>query len=29
MPYTAQQLSDLQDIRDVLHSYCRAIRPRR
>ncbi len=25
MPYTAQQLSDLQDIRDVLHSYCRAI----
>ncbi|MYB82036.1 MAG: nuclear transport factor 2 family protein, partial [Acidimicrobiales bacterium] len=25
MPYTAQQLSDLQDIRDVLHAYCRAI----
>ena len=25
MPYTAQQLSDLQDIHDVLHSYCRAI----
>ena len=25
MPYTAQQLSDHQDIRDVLHSYCRAI----
>ncbi len=25
MPYTPQQLSDHQDIRDVLHAYCRAI----
>lgn len=25
MPYTTQHLSDLQDIKDVLHSYCRAI----
>ena len=25
MPYSAQQLSDHQDIRDVLHAYCRAI----
>jgi 3-phenylpropionate/cinnamic acid dioxygenase small subunit len=25
MPYTAQQLSDHQDISDVVHAYCRAI----
>jgi hypothetical protein len=25
MPYTTAQLSDLQDITDVLHGYCRAI----
>ncbi|MDH3678417.1 MAG: nuclear transport factor 2 family protein [Acidimicrobiia bacterium] len=25
MPYTPEQLSDLQDITDVLHAYCRAV----
>lgn len=25
MPYTSDQLSDHQDIRDVLHAYCRAV----
>jgi 3-phenylpropionate/cinnamic acid dioxygenase small subunit len=25
MPYNPQQLSDLQDITDVLHAYCRAV----
>lgn len=25
MPYTSQQLSDHQDIVDVLHAYCRAV----